>query len=69
VSEGVEIAPGRGQSPAAACYGKQGFDTYPQAQRVLKRMLRRRDALEKHRRLQIFRCPYCKGLHIGGTSK
>lgn len=49
-------------SPTLACIGKQGFDTWSAADKVLRAMRRHRT---HHGRAAIYRCPYCPKWHIG----
>jgi hypothetical protein len=45
------------------CSGKHRFDSMPQAQKVAKRMRRRK----KGERFKCYHCAWCKGFHIGGV--
>jgi hypothetical protein len=51
-------------SSEAACLGKQPFETYDAAARIVRR--RRGRIKVKDGTLQIYRCCYCHNWHMGG---
>lgn len=57
----------RDNTPLYACEGKQRFDTYSEGDRVIKRMRGyKRDRKEP---VNLYRCPYCPGWHIGRKAR
>lgn len=48
---------------ASSCIGKATFDTAERAAKVAKR--RRKAKTGKARRSECYRCPHCRGWHIG----
>ncbi len=56
--------PARTNQISAGCYGKQGFNSRHDANKVLKRTTRRSD-----QPLNVYRCVECGDWHIGTTSK
>ena len=49
--------------PEIACQGKVRYDAPQKAAKAAQRMAR-----AKHAPLVSFRCPYCRGWHVGNSS-
>jgi hypothetical protein len=47
-----------------ACAGKDGFDTKPQADQIIAKMLRKKRRFAPGK-IASYRCPYCNKWHIG----
>lgn len=57
----------RDNAPLYACEGKQRFNTFREGELVIKRM--RRYHRDRKEPMNLYRCPYCPGWHIGRKTK
>ena len=46
------------------CAGKERFATWDQAERVLRRRGKKSKVMRRH----VYRCPSCRGWHVGSNS-
>lgn len=53
--------------PFLSCYGKHVYQSYAQAERILKQ--RAPQKRQAKRRVEVYRCPCCGRHHIGSSFK
>jgi hypothetical protein len=58
----------RNEFETASCAGKLQYRDYSAAAHRVKRQRRRfKDKRHDEARVSVYRCPYCRGFHVGGS--